>query len=259
MYRYLQSFGKTAFHKRIKREIVIRERKFRTVQKTPLLKRTLQSFIPYTFRRRKTFYWTIDPFKEREWFIYIIVILILTFILQKPNSIINTFLPKPTTTPTPATLTLPNNWVKSTQPDDNKIIIRLERKSNNNSQPVIILTKSQYQTDVTDKYVDQLINGAKSSFPGLRYNQDKIIKKSPYIRNLNGYYYSAGQKININQQIHVIPKTGTVYVLTASYADNIKPSIDNEIKTYSLAFLAAKNLPYSEHRCDAQSSLKIAQ
>ena len=188
------------------------------------LKKEIEFVTPKTMTQSKR------PINKRI-LIYIIVILILTFILQKPNSIINTFLPKPTTTPTPATLTLPNNWVKSTQPDDNKIIIRLERKSNNNSQPVIILTKSQYQTDVTDKYVDQLINGAKSSFPGLRYNQDKIIKKSPYIRNLNGYYYSAGQKININQQIHVIPKTGTVYVLTASYADNIKPSIDNEIKT----------------------------
>ena len=188
------------------------------------LKKEIEFVTPKTMTQSKR------PINKRI-LIYIIVILILTFILQKPNSIINTFLPKPTTTPTPATLTLPNNWVKSTQPDDNKIIIRLERKSNNNSQPVIILTKSQYQTDVTDKYVDQLINGAKSSFPDLRYNQDKIIKKSPYIRNLNGYYYSAGQKININQQIHVIPKTGTVYVLTASYADNIKPSIDNEIKT----------------------------
>ncbi|MGI5840971.1 MAG: hypothetical protein ACOX6N_02080 [Patescibacteria group bacterium] len=123
-------------------------------------------------------------------------------------------------------LILPESWFYSE--DNQGATLKIEKLSDNDVRPGIILLESDLPPEITPKtYVDNLIKGARSTLPSLKIISDKESVENYYLRSFNSSYTINGQKINIIQRIYVIDSQ--VYTLTASYLP-VEASIESDVE-----------------------------
>jgi hypothetical protein len=110
-------------------------------------------------------------------------------------------------------LSLPAGWQVISSTDQ---VYKLEKSGDYQIKPLIVTSATSLPATVSGQvYIDQLIAGAKSTLPGLKYSVNS--KESPdnlITRRLVGSYNSGKNKINVFQRITI--QGETVTTLTAS-------------------------------------------
>jgi hypothetical protein len=130
--------------------------------------------------------------------------------------------PKTTLTPlsennSVETLSLPAGWQVISSADK---AYKLEKSGDYQIKPLIVTSVTSLPAIVSGQvYIDQLIAGAKSTLPGLKYTvNSKENPDSLIARRLVGSYNSGKNKINVYQRITI--QGETVTTLTASCVDD---------------------------------------
>lgn len=120
--------------------------------------------------------------------------------------------------------TLPAGWNRT---EESGFEFRAVKDTKEQIKPVVNLVITTTTESNKDEYVNDIIKGARSSFPSLTITKDtKNKSETMYIRQLTGYYYNGTNKISL--QINIYIKGNTVYTLTAA-AYNPNTTVNEEI------------------------------
>jgi hypothetical protein len=119
---------------------------------------------------------------------------------------------------------LPPGWKRT---EESGFEFRAVKNTDEQIKPVVNLVITTTTESNKDAYVNDIIKGARSSFPSLTITKDTKNKiETMYIRQLTGYYYNGTNKISL--QINIYIKGNTVYTLTAA-AYNPNTTVNEEI------------------------------
>jgi hypothetical protein len=139
--------------------------------------------------------------------------------------------PSPESQPTQTDkVNLPQDW-QAVNPTTG-IYRQYEKNIATGYKPIITIVRSTQKATDIKSYTDQLIAGAKSTIPSLRFTDDKLGQSGDFsTREMLGFYnHSRNLKVFLDQRIYL--KDSDSYVVTASYTpesastDEIKKVMD---------------------------------
>jgi hypothetical protein len=133
-----------------------------------------------------------------------LILVTLSWLFKKPENSISEMVIR-----NKENISLPDKWQKI---NDNKY-----QKNIDGYKPTIALAETEIgEVEDIQKYIDRLVNGARSTIPTLRINTNqKIESEKMQGRKLGGYYYQGKQMINLVQLIDVRGKR--VMTVSGSY------------------------------------------
>lgn len=112
---------------------------------------------------------------------------------------------------------LPIGWQIEEEIDD-KVVFKVKKSVGTGVGPIVVLIKDQKE-NTPENYLDQLIAGAKSTIPGLKYTKNNKEKQDGFqITELEGFYYNSNKKINLIQQVY--QKDNQLFLITASWSED---------------------------------------
>lgn len=158
--------------------------------------------------------------------IIIIVGLIFGYFVYRSPSIFRQSTPEVSSS---STNNLPKDWLAVTAEG---VELKLEKAVTDGIKPQIVLTvtTSEDASSTPAKYTDNLLAGAKSAIPSLRFTSDKRGSlENLYTANLAGYYYNQKNKIDLIQRVYI--QKSKVSVLTASFSGDLSKEIDEIFDT----------------------------